>query len=75
MNDVTKEDDKEIIAKIRWTLEFEYPVFNSDDEHILFHLEESHCQENLLDYLVSKYEDGKCKLCSIGNVEVLEIIR
>ena len=75
MNDFTKEESTKIMVKIRWTLEFEYPVFNSDDEHIHFYLEESHCQENLLDYLVSESEDGKCKLCSIGNVEVLEIIR
>lgn len=70
-----KISEKQINLKIRWTLEFEYPVFNSDDEHLKFYLEESHCHENLLDYLLSDREEDRCKLCSIGEVEVLEINR
>jgi hypothetical protein len=65
-------------AKIRWTLEFEYPLYgfeDSDLEFIQFYLEESHCQENLLTYLVDESEPGICKLCSIGNVELLEVIK
>lgn len=75
MDDFTKEEPKEIMVKIRWTLEFEYPVFDSNDDHIQFYLEENHCQENLLSYLANDCEDGKCKMCSIGEVEVLEIKR
>ena len=75
MNDFTKEENPELRARIRWTLEFEYPVFDSSDECLQFYLEENHCQENLLSYLVSESEDGVCKLCSIGKVEILEIIR
>ena len=74
MNNFTNESE-EIMVKLRWTLEFEYPVFSSDDEHIRFYLEESHCQENLLSYLVDKSEEGICKLCSLGEVEILEIKR
>lgn len=75
MNDFTKEEHPEIMVKLRWTLEFEYPVFDGSDEHIQFYLEENHCQENLLTYLVDDSEVGKCKLCSLGKVEVLEIFR
>lgn len=68
-------------ARIRWTLEFEYPLWEGleekeeDLEHAQFYFEESHCQENLLNYLVSESEDGVCKLCSIGKVELLEIVK
>ena len=61
-------------AKVRWTLEFEYPIPDGMDmENYQFYLEENHCQENLLDYLVSESEEGICKLCSIGTVELLEL--
>lgn len=61
-------------AKIRWILEFEYaiPEGGNFEENKLY-LEESHCQENLLNYLVGESEEGKCKLCSIGKVELLEL--
>lgn len=67
-------------ARIRWTLEFEYPLWDESEkeedlEHVQFYIEESHCQENLLEYLVSESEDGVCKLCSMGKVELLEIIK
>lgn len=66
----------ELMVKIRWTIEFEYPVLDDgNDEHIRFYLEEMHCQENLLSYLRDNYECGKHKMCSIGEVEVLEIKR
>ncbi len=68
-------ESKEVMVKIRWTLEFEYPCLNASDEQLQFYLEESHCQENILDYLVQESEVGKCKLCSIGNVKILEINR
>ena len=62
-------------AKIKWTLVFDYPITHySSFELEQFYLEESHCQENLLNYLVSESEHGKCKLCSIGTVELLEVI-
>lgn len=67
--------EKQITAKIRWTLEFEYPVFDSDDEHVEFYLEESHCHDNLLDYLVGQQREGFCHLCELGEVKFLEIIR
>ncbi len=63
-----------MIAKIKWEIELEYPVDCSDYELVEFYLEESHCQENLLNYLVSQSEPGRCKLCSIGKVTLLELI-
>jgi len=61
-------------ALIRWTLEFDYPIRNDNDlEQNKFYIEEHLCQENLLDFLVNESEEGKCKLCSIGKVELLEI--
>lgn len=72
---ITENPPKEIMVKIRWTLEFEYPVIDGDDEFLQFHLEENHCQENLLNYLVSESEEGICKLCSLGTVKILEIQR
>lgn len=62
-------------AKIRWTIEFEYPIGSlSDLEKIQFYLEESHCQHNLLHYLVDQEQEDKCYLCSIGKVELIGII-
>lgn len=60
-------------ARIKWELEFDYPLFDTDLEHAQFYLEENHCQENLLDYLVSESENGICKLCSIGKVTLIEL--
>jgi hypothetical protein len=61
-------------AKLRWTIEFEYPIPEGGTfEENQFYLEESHCQENLLTYLVAESEYGKCKLCSLGKVELLEL--
>ncbi len=68
-------------ARIKWTLKFDYPFWEGmkttpeDLERVEFYLEESHCQENLLEYLYNQSEDGICKLCSIGEVELLGIVR
>jgi hypothetical protein len=64
-------------ARIKWALEFDYPLWESDEvneEHIQFYIEESHCQENLLTHLANNSEDGICKLCSIGEVKLIHII-
>jgi len=75
INDVTKEKSAEIKAKIRWTIEFEYPIFDGENEYIKSYLENSHCNDNFLKYLVSQSEDGYCSLCLISDVKVLEIVR
>jgi hypothetical protein len=70
---------KLIKAKIKWTIELDYPLWESDSEpdedHIKFYLEESHCQENILDYLVSESEKNICKLCFMGKVEYLGLVQ
>lgn len=79
MNDFTKEvqenmGKRQMKARIRWTLEFDYPIPDGADfETNQFYLEESHCQENLLNYLVSQSEEGVCKLCFMGKVELLKV--
>ena len=72
--DEMRGNDANMKARIRWTLEFDYPIPEGGTfEDNQLYLEESHCQENLLDYLNYQYEHGICKLCSIGKVELLEL--
>jgi hypothetical protein len=60
-------------AKIRWTLEFDYPLSKVECfDSLKFYLEENHCQENILEYLLTESEPNVCKLCHMGKVEVLE---
>ena len=59
-------------AKVRWTIELEYPVPEGIDHQ--FYLEEHHCQKNLLIYLYDQIEPGLCNICDLGKVEFLGIV-
>lgn len=59
------------IAKVKLTIEFNYPLPDMDEDTAQFVIEENHCCMNYIEHIYSEFEDDVCNICHRSEAEFL----